>query len=260
MAGGVTSVPADFDESLESLECIGSAARRSAAKDLAGAVGLEPTPSSLTVRCPTNWTTPQQFRDVLLNPTKINIVRKTRKPAPKDFIPGFRWEIPPRSRSASRRPWKCNSCSPSCASYPRRGGTKTTAAVEDQRRGLVGDGRLDVALDDALPEMNGPGQAAVRPFVVFADIHQREFFAGVESPLDFAKIQFLHASFCIIHDGQKSRRMFHENLPECRRVTAAQSNIRKCAVCSGRPCSSALSLAKKSTKADKITSSSTPLK
>ena len=26
---------------------------------LAGAVGLEPTPSSLTVRCPTNWTTPQ---------------------------------------------------------------------------------------------------------------------------------------------------------------------------------------------------------
>jgi hypothetical protein len=25
---------------------------------LAGAVGLEPTPSSLTVRCPTNWTTP----------------------------------------------------------------------------------------------------------------------------------------------------------------------------------------------------------
>ena len=26
---------------------------------LAGAVGLEPTPASLTVRCPTNWTTPQ---------------------------------------------------------------------------------------------------------------------------------------------------------------------------------------------------------
>jgi hypothetical protein len=30
---------------------------------LAGAVGLEPTPSSLTVRCPTNWTTPQPFLD-----------------------------------------------------------------------------------------------------------------------------------------------------------------------------------------------------
>ena len=27
--------------------------------EVAGAVGLEPTPSSLTVRCPTNWTTPQ---------------------------------------------------------------------------------------------------------------------------------------------------------------------------------------------------------
>ena len=30
---------------------------------MAGAVGLEPTPSSLTVRCPTNWTTPQPFLD-----------------------------------------------------------------------------------------------------------------------------------------------------------------------------------------------------
>src|ERR1700691_1093126 len=30
---------------------------------LAGAVGLEPTPSSLTVRCPTNWTTPQPCSD-----------------------------------------------------------------------------------------------------------------------------------------------------------------------------------------------------
>src|ERR1700678_2016353 len=28
-------------------------------RTLAGAVGLEPTPASLTVRCPTNWTTPQ---------------------------------------------------------------------------------------------------------------------------------------------------------------------------------------------------------
>jgi hypothetical protein len=27
---------------------------------LAGAEGFEPSPSSLTVRCPTSWTTPQQ--------------------------------------------------------------------------------------------------------------------------------------------------------------------------------------------------------
>src|SRR6202011_3450030 len=28
-------------------------------RELAGAVGFEPTPSALTVRCPTGWTTPQ---------------------------------------------------------------------------------------------------------------------------------------------------------------------------------------------------------
>src|SRR5277367_4584540 len=38
--------------------------RRVNAGELAGAVGLEPTPSSLTVRCPTNWTTPQLCREL----------------------------------------------------------------------------------------------------------------------------------------------------------------------------------------------------
>ena len=31
-------------------------------KELAGAEGFEPSPSSLTVRCPTSWTTPQRRR------------------------------------------------------------------------------------------------------------------------------------------------------------------------------------------------------
>ena len=35
-------------------------------ENLAGAVGFEPTPSALTVRCPTGWTTPQQFQNVQL--------------------------------------------------------------------------------------------------------------------------------------------------------------------------------------------------
>jgi hypothetical protein len=37
-------------------------------EQLAGAVGLEPTPSSLTVRCPTNWTTPQPDHFILTAP------------------------------------------------------------------------------------------------------------------------------------------------------------------------------------------------
>src|SRR6266481_945627 len=31
-------------------------------ENLAGAEGFEPSPSSLTVRCPTSWTTPQRAR------------------------------------------------------------------------------------------------------------------------------------------------------------------------------------------------------
>src|SRR5258708_13966219 len=34
--------------------------RALARKELAGAEGFEPSPSSLTVRCPTSWTTPQR--------------------------------------------------------------------------------------------------------------------------------------------------------------------------------------------------------
>src|SRR4029077_7141804 len=113
--------------------------------------------------------------------------------------------------------------------------------------------------DDAFAEVNGPGQVAARPFVVLADIQQREFFTGVQPLFHFPKIQFLHASFCIIHDGQKSRRMFHENLPERRSVAEIQINIKKSEAASRRSCRSAMAHAKKSACADKITSPSTPV-
>src|ERR1700693_5633654 len=58
-------------------------------ESLAGAVGFEPTPSALTVRCPTGWTTPQQFQNVILIPKKIVGVRKTRKPAAKKYYSVF---------------------------------------------------------------------------------------------------------------------------------------------------------------------------
>ena len=41
---------------------------RSEPEKLAGAVGFEPTPSALTVRCPTGWTTPQQIQNVPFSP------------------------------------------------------------------------------------------------------------------------------------------------------------------------------------------------
>jgi hypothetical protein len=60
-----------------------------------------------------------------------------------------------------------------------QGGPKTSAAIEDQRCGLVGNRDFDVGFDDALAKMNRPRQVAARPFVVFADGHQREFLIDV---------------------------------------------------------------------------------
>ena len=47
---------------------IGGMPARSDLENLAGAVGFEPTPSALTVRCPTGWTTPQQIQNVPFSP------------------------------------------------------------------------------------------------------------------------------------------------------------------------------------------------
>src|SRR6266404_9681158 len=51
---------------------IGGMPARSEPENLAGAVGFEPTPSALTVRCPTGWTTPQQIQKRLIETIKDN--------------------------------------------------------------------------------------------------------------------------------------------------------------------------------------------
>ena len=65
------SLPVEFRENRPSLDVNNQSSGRAFFArgykiDLAGAVGLEPTPSSLTVRCPTNWTTPQTVVATLL--------------------------------------------------------------------------------------------------------------------------------------------------------------------------------------------------
>ena len=63
---------------------------RSEPENLAGAVGFEPTPSALTVRCPTGWTTPQQIQNVPFSPyLKIMVVCETRKPVAQITHYGF---------------------------------------------------------------------------------------------------------------------------------------------------------------------------
>src|ERR1700676_3970195 len=90
---------------------------------------------------------------------------------------------------------------------------ETASTVEDERCRFIGDRLLDVALDDALSQMNSAGQMAARPFVIFADVHEREFFPGIEAPLDLAEVQLLHAGFRVIDDGKESLSVFHKYSP-----------------------------------------------
>ena len=105
----------------ESFGMTGGRPRLPDSKDLAGAVGLEPTPSSLTVRCPTDWTTPQRVEDVLSKSLKDNRCPQNAQARLENFIPLIPWGSPLRSRSASRRPWKCSWRIPFSEGYPRRG-------------------------------------------------------------------------------------------------------------------------------------------
>src|SRR6516162_788122 len=46
---------------------------------LAGAEGFEPSPSSLTVRCPTSWTTPQQSCETARGKTEAGRLRRNAR-------------------------------------------------------------------------------------------------------------------------------------------------------------------------------------
>src|SRR5262245_12576857 len=51
------------------------------------------------------------------------------------------------------------------------------AAVEDERRRLVRERRLDVALDDALAQVDGAGDALLLPLVVLTRVDEHELLA-----------------------------------------------------------------------------------
>src|SRR5712691_2543810 len=79
---------------------------------------------------------------------------------------------------------------------------ESASAVEHQRRGLVRHGLLDVALDDALAEVNRAGEVAARPLAFLTHVHEREFFAGVEPAFHLSELPLLYARLCVIDERQ----------------------------------------------------------
>src|SRR6266404_5395091 len=70
-------------------------------------------------------------------------------------------------------------------------GSEAAAAVQDDLLLLVGHHALNVALDDALAEVDGANDMPLVPFVIFADVNKRGLFAGVHAFLDFGDVGFL---------------------------------------------------------------------
>src|SRR5580698_3607004 len=92
-------------------------------------------------------------------------------------------------------------------------GTETTAAIEDHLRVEFRYTRFDVALDDALAEVNGVGKMIFREFTFFAYVDQYEFVSAIHPRLDRVDIGLAHARLGVVHNLQEARRMLvgHEN-------------------------------------------------
>ena len=59
-----------------------------------------------------------------------------------------------------------------------QGRPESASAVEHERRIFIGEGLLDIAFDDALAEMHGPGQMAARPFACLPARRRASVFRG----------------------------------------------------------------------------------
>ena len=63
---------------------------------------------------------------------------------------------------------------------------------------------LNVALDDALAQVDGSGQVVGIEFAVFADVDENEFLAAIEPGFDFVNVGFANALLGVVDNLQKA--------------------------------------------------------
>src|SRR6266852_9078964 len=86
-------------------------------------------------------------------------------------------------------------------------GTETAATIEDEFGLQIGVLALDVALDDALAQVDGAGQVVGVEFAIFADVNENKFLAAIEPGFDFVNGGFADALLGIVDNLQKARWM-----------------------------------------------------
>src|SRR5450755_2253775 len=88
-----------------------------------------------------------------------------------------------------------------------QGGAISAAAVEDEWGVQLRYALLDIALDDALAQVDCSRQMILGVFAFFPDIHQNKLVAAVKSGFDIVNAHFPNPLFDIFDDTQKTSRM-----------------------------------------------------
>src|SRR3954469_10755855 len=91
----------------------------------------------------------------------------------------------------------------------RQGGAKAAPTVEDDRRVMVGDHRLDIALEHPAADVSGAPGPVDRELAVLADVDEVEPFAPVEPGLHGRDVALLDARLRVVYQGEESRAMLH---------------------------------------------------
>ena len=86
-------------------------------------------------------------------------------------------------------------------------GAEAAATIEYEFSLQIGILALNVALDDALAQVDGSGQVVGVEFAVFADVDENEFLAAIEPGFDRVNAGFADAPLGVVDNLQKARWM-----------------------------------------------------
>jgi hypothetical protein len=86
-------------------------------------------------------------------------------------------------------------------------GTEAAATVEYEFSLQVGVLALNVALDDALAQVDGSGEVVGVEFAVFANVDENEFVAAIEPDFHLVNVGFADALLGVVDNLQKARWM-----------------------------------------------------
>ena len=88
-----------------------------------------------------------------------------------------------------------------------QGRTEAASTIEDDLRSRVRQSLFNVALDDALAEVNRPRQVVLRPLAFLADIDDAQLLASIQPRFHVIHRRLADVFLCFLNQLQETRRM-----------------------------------------------------